>query len=221
MTTDAEKKTTTVALLGGTGGVGGYFLDYALERGYKVRMLCRSPDKVDDSKKENENLTLLQGDATSLDDLKNLVDGSDALVSCLGNKNKNYIMEKNAKVILEILENSPSLRVVFISSLGMGGSSPVVKGLLSMINVMIGEKNVRDYEAADGLLTGKQNVVVVRPDALGDGPGKGAYRAMLETGMGNPMNGTLSKQDVALFFADLLEDTQYDGKAVQLYTAKK
>jgi len=211
---------TTVALLGGTGAVGKHFLDYALEKGFKVRMLCRSPDKVE---KESDDLTLVKGDVTSLDTLKKVTEGADILVSCLGNKDKNYIMQLTAESILELKTTKPEMRVVFISSLGMGGSSPFVRFLLSTINFIIGfgSNNVPDYDKADGLLTGVAKVVVVRPDALGDAPGKGKYLATLEDGMGNPLNGTLSKQDVALFFADLLSDEQYDGKAVQLYTAKK
>ena len=212
-----EKMTKTVAVLGGTGAVGRHFVDYALERGYAVRMLCRVPSKVTI---ESDKLTVLAGDSTKFDDVRTVSEGSDVLVSCLGNKDKNYIMRKSAKTVVRLKSFVPKLRVVAISSLGMGGSSPFINMMLRMINWMIGEENIPDYEEADALLTGVEGAVVVRPDALGDGPGKGKYTATLESGMGNPFNGTLSKQDVALFFADLLEDDQYDGKAVQLYTAK-
>ena len=42
----AANAETTIALLGATGMVGGYLLDQALERGYRVRALARTPAKL-------------------------------------------------------------------------------------------------------------------------------------------------------------------------------
>lgn len=201
-----------IALLGGTGGIGSLFLSLCLERGHEVTMLARNPDKVD---VKNDQLTVTKGDATNADDVKNLVAAdTDVLVSCLGNTGGRLIMETVAQ---HIVAAAPK-RALVVSSLGMGGSSRTVKGVLSMINFFMGQKNVPDYEAADLLLrTNQPNIVVVRPDGLADGDGVGAYRATEQTGMGA---GGLPKADVALFLADLLEDTKWDGGPVQLYKAK-
>ena len=46
----------TVALLGGTGKVGGWVLEMALERNYKVKAMCRKPEKLDAYKDKIETV---------------------------------------------------------------------------------------------------------------------------------------------------------------------
>jgi hypothetical protein len=192
--------------------IGSIFVTLALERGHEVTMLANNPDKVT---VKNDKLTVVKGDTSLADDVQKIVKAdTDILVSCLGNTGGRTIMETVAG---HILAAKPK-RALVISSLGMGGSSPVVRFVLSMINFFIRQNNVPDYDAANGLLTGKPGVVVIRPDGLADGEGKGKYNATEKTGMGP---GGLPKADVALFLADLIEDIKWDGGAVQLYTAKK
>lgn len=203
---------TNIAVLGGTGAMGSIFVNIALERGHEVTMLARNPDKVE---VKNDKLTVVKGDASLAEDVKKIVAAdTDVLVSCLGNTGGLTIMETAAG---HILAAKPK-RALVISSLGMGGSSRIVRAVLSTINFFVRENNVPDYDAADGLLTGKPGVVVIRPDGLSDGEGKGKYNATEKTGMGP---GNLPKADVALFLADLVEDTKWDGGAVQLYAVKK
>ena len=81
-TTDAESyRHHTVALLGATGMVGEYLVEAALRRGYTVRALARSPAKL---AQFGSRITIIKGDARDPAVIRELLQGSDAVVSALG-----------------------------------------------------------------------------------------------------------------------------------------
>ena len=114
-----------------------------------------------------------------------------------------------------ILASKPP-RVIAVSSLGLCGTSPTVRFILTLV---AGARNIEDAESADLLLrsaTDKCKVVVVRPTALSEQPGTGNL-ATRESGMAIA---ALSKEDLALFLADMITDTSLDSSdGVQLYAA--
>lgn len=79
--TAAGEPPQVLALLGATGMVGGYLLDEALARGYAVRALSRSPEKLDAYR---DRITIVQGDARDRGTIRELLRGSTAVVSALG-----------------------------------------------------------------------------------------------------------------------------------------
>ena len=72
---------TTIALLGGTGFVGGYLLREALARGYPLRILSRSPGRLEYL---GSRVTVIQGDARDPAALRTLLAGADAVISAIG-----------------------------------------------------------------------------------------------------------------------------------------
>jgi uncharacterized protein YbjT (DUF2867 family) len=77
---------TTVLLLGGTGRTGRLVLSQLLERGLKVRAIVRSAERLPERAAAHEALTLMEADLLSLSEasLRGLVQGCDAVISCLG-----------------------------------------------------------------------------------------------------------------------------------------
>lgn len=71
----------TIAVLGGTGMVGSFILQEALEQGYQVRVLARSPQKLEHLK---DQITIIEGDAREAAVIDELLQGSDVVVSALG-----------------------------------------------------------------------------------------------------------------------------------------
>lgn len=71
----------TIAILGATGMVGGYTLHQALAEGYQVRVLARTPAKLDALK---ERITIVKGDARDPEAIGDLLQGSDVVISALG-----------------------------------------------------------------------------------------------------------------------------------------
>lgn len=71
----------TLAVLGGTGMVGGHILQLALEQGYPLRVLSRSPQKL---AYLGDRITVIEGDARDPAVINTLLQGSNAVISALG-----------------------------------------------------------------------------------------------------------------------------------------
>lgn len=72
---------TTIALLGGTGFVGGYLLREALAQGYPLRVLSRSSQTL---AYLDSRITVVEGDARDPAVLGELLDGADVVISAIG-----------------------------------------------------------------------------------------------------------------------------------------
>ncbi len=194
-----------IAVLGATGAVGGHFVNKALAQGHEIHALVRNPEKLEAQK----GLTPIKGDATNMDDVRKLIKGADRVVSALGNVKKVLIMEKAANAILEVAreQNTPP-KSMFISSIGCGGTSWIVKQMLKIIG---GGEGFADYERADARIRSEQSVpyVLIRPSALKEKPGNGKYRVFQGDGtFARP----ISKEDVAAFLLDALDTGKWDGQ---------
>ncbi len=199
-----------VALLGATGGVGGHFLERALEAGHQIRVLVRDPSRLPSV----QGLTAIKGDATNRDDIDALVAGAGVIVSCLGNPKGMLIMEGAADAILEAAARQPGPpKCLFVTSIGCGGSSWVIKQVLSLIG---GRQGFADYDRADARIRAETTVpwVLVRPAALTDKQGTGRYRVFRSSGtFARP----IPRADVAKFLFDAMTCDDWDGQGgVQL-----
>ena len=206
-----------IAVLGGTGKMGRLFVQQALDAGHSVHALDRRPGRK--GALEHPNLETVVGDATRLDDVTALVAGTDVVVSCLGNVGDLLIMDKAAETILAAAAAQPRVpRCMFISSVGCGGTSWIIKQVLTLMG---GRAGFADYEAADRRIRQQSAIpsVLVRPYALTDKPGRGRYHA---TGNQNAtFLRSISRADVARFLLDAVTDTRWDGRpGVQLGGAR-
>ena len=204
----------TVLVFGANGNLGSHFVNQALEAGYKIKAFVRSPEKYAFS--ENLNVEVVQGDATNYGDVEKAVSGVDIVVSCLGNppKKKIYIMNKAyGNIMLAASNQATPPRCLMISSIGIGGSSWLVKFLLQKIG---GKKGFNDFEKAENRVLGEKKIpfVVIRPAGLTDKQGKGKYQIINKSTIFFPK--FISRSDVAKFFVDCLANTSFDGKAVMI-----
>ena len=194
-----------IALFGATGAVGGHFLNKALSAGHEVVALVRTPEKL----REKSSLYAIKGDVTSPSEVTRPISGADVVVSCLGNVKGVLIMEKAAEAILQAsAEQSKPPKCLFVSSIGCGGTSWVVKQMLQLIG---GRSSFADYERADSRISleGEVPYVLVRPAALKEKSGNGKYRVFQGDGtFARPM----AKEDVAEFLLDAISSNQWDGR---------
>jgi putative NADH-flavin reductase len=68
-------------VLGATGGIGKYLLEYATARGHEVTAFARSPQKV---ALKHEKLRAIPGDPLNADQLAQVLPGHDAVLSAFG-----------------------------------------------------------------------------------------------------------------------------------------
>ncbi len=71
----------TIALFGGTGQTGQQFLEQALSKGYTIKALVRTPEKIT---QQHPNLTLIKGDVLNQKDVSKALEETDIVVSLFG-----------------------------------------------------------------------------------------------------------------------------------------
>ncbi len=202
-----------IVVFGATGKVGTHFVEQALQAGYQVRACVRNRAKL--SQSVAQKVEVVEGDVLNMADVEQAVAGVDVVVSCLGNVGKHLIMHTAYSNIMTAAAKQPQPpRCIMISSVGLGGTSWLIKSMLTLI---AGKATIADFEKADKRIREETAVpfVLVRPYALTDKLGSGRYRATQK------QNATfmrpIPRADVATFMVDAVADTQWDGKlGVQL-----
>ena len=202
-----------ITVFGATGKVGTHFVEQALGAGYQVRAFIRNRAKL--SQAVTDKIEVFEGDALNSADVERAVAEVDVVVSCLGGTGKRPIMYTAYNNIMTAAAKQPQPpRCIMISSVGLGGTSWLIKFMLSLI---AGKAAIADFEKADKRVREETAVpfVLVRPYALTDKPGNGRYHATQK------QNATfmrpIPRADVATFIADAVADKQWDGKrGVQL-----
>ena len=71
----------TIVLFGATGNTGRIFLKKALDKGYQVKALVRTPSKLDIA---HPSLTVVKGDILDQEAVNHIIAGSDAVVNLAG-----------------------------------------------------------------------------------------------------------------------------------------
>lgn len=70
-----------IAIIGGTGTVGRFISEEAIQNGYQVRMLVRNPDIVEFT---SNGLELIQGDVQNTESIRSLIKGCDIVINTFG-----------------------------------------------------------------------------------------------------------------------------------------
>ena len=66
-----------VAIFGASGGIGRFAVKHALLKGHQVRAFLRNPSKLET---RHENLFIIKGEINRYEDVRNAVDGCDAVI---------------------------------------------------------------------------------------------------------------------------------------------
>ena len=205
-------KTTKIAVFGATGKVGNHFVEQALEAGYTLRVLVRNESRFNHA--DHDNVEVVVGDATRFEDVERTISDAQVVVSCLGNPKRALIMEKAYDNIMTAAAGQAQPpRCIMISSIGLGGSSWLIKLMLTLI---AGKAAVDDGEKADKQVREDREVsfVLVRPYALTNSAGLGRYKII--RGKDGTFARPISRRDVALFMLRCVEDKGWDNRAVML-----
>lgn len=116
-----------IVLLGASGFVGSALLNEALNRNIKVTAVVRHPEKITIS---NENLTLVQADLSSIDQIAALSKGKDAVLSAYNpGWTRADIYEETLRVYPLILEGVKKAGVKRLLIVGGAGTLFVKPGL--------------------------------------------------------------------------------------------
>lgn len=176
----------TIAVFGGTGSTGQHFVPLALDAGYKVRVLARTPSKL---ATKHPNLTVVEGDFDNDPAIADTIAGATYVVCMAGGKQhepqkyRPYFMLEFVKKLWPMMEREPNVKF-FLYQAGVFENKPDGSNLWSMkyfIRPVFGywllgvKPGIEDNDAiirfVDENPSKKFHAIVTRPSALKEGPG--------------------------------------------------
>jgi hypothetical protein len=211
----------TIALFGATGGSGSEVLAAALEKGYKVNAMVRTPSKIEI---EHPNLTILKGDFTSTSVIEETIKGADYVISAVGGpmgKPKDFPVGnflEFTQELVRIMKETPSVKV-FLHQAGAfcahpDGTHPWSMIIMSKIAEWVAgigpnlEENLNIMKYMDSIQDEiKFKTIATRPGGLTKGEG-GTKLAAVE----NPPLGLTAYKDLGVFTVDAIKDESLYGK---------
>lgn len=207
---------TTVAVVGATGGIGRHVVKRALDAGFAVRGLARRPDGVTPA----NGLEVVGGDVRDPGALARLVDGVDAVVSCLGNDRTGpMVTHAGTRALLDAMDHASVSRLAVVSSIGVGESREQGKRVSRLFMWVIAPTILRrpfaDLAKMEELVRERRPNAgtIVRPVGLTNARGTGSYCA---TDLHGELSTTVAREDVAAFLVDWVTTDVWDGRAVSL-----
>jgi len=223
--------TDSIAVFGGTGGVGLETIYQALQSGNKVRALVRSPQRLvvppgsgGEAKAgmplESPDLEVIQGDVTKLEDVQKVFEKGDVegVVVALGGKTSEVgltMLTDGTKNILQCMKDKNVKPVSIVTSLGTGDSydqAPFVFKLVMwtvLRDAFVDKNNQEDLIKSQGA---DLDYTIVRPAGLGLGPPTGQFKVMSALDPGKA--GVIQRSDVAAFCLRMLKEDTYNKQAV-------
>ena len=199
----------TIALLGGSGKTGQEFLKQALDKGYTIKVLARTPAKIP---QQSDKLEVMQGDALNFEDVKKLVEDSDLVVSLFGHVkgSPKWLQTEGTKNIVEAMKLHAVDRVISLSGGGLRYEKDqpklidwIIKGALKLFAGQL----LKDAERhAEVLKESDLDWTIVRGPVLTEGEQKGEYRVGW---VGVNAGSKISRKDLADFIVGEIEDKQF------------
>ncbi len=201
----------TIALFGGSGRTGQEFLTQALDKGYAVKALVRTPAKVE---QRSDRLEIIEGDVLNLADVKRTVQGTDIVLSLFGHVkgSPEWLQTDGTKNILDAMQAAGVDRIISLS----GGGLPypekdepkfMDKAIRTIMKIAV-PKVLNDAIKHAGVLeeSGKQ-WTVVRGPRLTDGEHTGEYRVGW---VGVNAGTSISRADLADFLVKQVDSEQFN-----------
>jgi uncharacterized protein YbjT (DUF2867 family) len=197
-----------IAVFGGTGRTGVPLLKEALDRGLEVKALVRTPAKMNFS---GQKLEVIEGDALDENDVRKTVEGTDAVISVLGpaKGSPDSLMKDAAEVITRVMKETGVRRIVWLTGAGVKDdrdekalSRTMIRGLMKIV---AGKVLSYSEEAYRIVTTADLDYTVPRAPMLSEDPTKGP----VEAGYTPPKPKPLSREDVARFILDVVEEGKF------------
>jgi uncharacterized protein YbjT (DUF2867 family) len=196
-----------LAILGGTGGIGGHVLSWALDAGHPVRALARRPEALP----QRTGLTVVHGDALDGSAVAETIAGADAVVSALGPRGTKAesLLAGAAANVVAAMDKTGAHRLICVSAAGAYiTGDPNTGWLIKAILPRVFAKPFADTrQMEDAIRDSGLDWTIVRPVRLVNRPGTGRYR--VSPGFPPPGGRTIARADVAHFIAAVLTENAW------------
>lgn len=104
-----------ILILGATGRVGSWIVEFALRDEHEVTVLVRDPEKV---QKRDDKLTVIRGNVLNNEDIERAMDGVDVVVSALGTDGGTTLTE-SMPYMIEMMERQGIKRIITVGTAGI------------------------------------------------------------------------------------------------------
>ena len=205
-----------IAIIGGTGSTGKEVVSLALTAGYQITIVARNPLSIE----PRNNLTVVAGDVTNPESLKNAFKDIDAVISCFGPANNikaGNLMSAGTTNIVRACEANGVPRLVFMSGiLQSTGSELGFFNRLGIRFIRLFLKGVyRDKIIAEASIQESSlSWVILRAVGLSKSKPNGRYKAGIAIKV-SPFT-PLSYTDLALCLIDAVEEHEWSKKIVNV-----
>lgn len=237
-------------IAGASGATGKHLVEQLLKEGQKVKVIVRSPEKLPESWKNNEQLSIIQASVSdiSINEMAEYIRGCHAVASCLGHTmNFKGIYGKPRRLVTDtvgllcnaIIKNAADkpVKLVLMNTSGNRNrdlNEPISIGqrfVIALLRLLL-PPHVDNEKAADYLRAkvGQNNNfiewVAVRPDGLVNEDTVTEYEVYPSPTKSAIFNaGTVSRINVGHFMANLMVDNElwnkWKGQMPVIYTASK
>jgi uncharacterized protein YbjT (DUF2867 family) len=202
-----------ILILGATGPTGRHIVSQAVNRGYDVTVLVRSPEKAADMK----GAKIVVGDARDEKALRQAVKGRDAVISALGTPASPFrevtLLSTAARALTAAMKAEGVSRLITITGIGAGDSAGhngfFVDNIIFplILRKVYADKDRQEAIIKDSLL----DWTIVRPSVLNNKPPREAIRTL--TDLSDFHGGTISRENVAKFVVDQVTDDAWLRRA--------
>lgn len=204
-----------IAILGSTGFLGKVLLKKALDGGYQIRTLVRTPDKLGEYK---DKVEFIQGTISEVNKLEETVRGTEAVLSAIGppqrNPGKPEFYEKAMKDLVAVMDYQGIKRVICTGGAAhLGGENEnwtmgrrFLRLFLLLVSRPILEAKQREWEV---LKASDLDWTLVRPPHITTGAPIGSVLADDK----NLARTQVNVEDLACFMLEQITSTQWIKKA--------
>lgn len=169
-----------ILIFGATGKTGRCLVSQGLEQGSQVTAFARNPSALTATTNQPD-LTIVKGELSDQDGIKNALTGVDVVISVLGNQTRNAllrpvnVLSQNLPNIIGAMQQSRVERLLFVSSFGV--SAKVFWPERLLLRTLL--RNLfADIPAQERLIERSGlNWTIARPARLTNGPRTGKYRS--------------------------------------------
>ncbi|MET8852278.1 NAD(P)-binding oxidoreductase [Amycolatopsis sp. NPDC004625] len=219
---------SNLLVFGGSGRTGAHVLEYAAQRGHRVRALVRDPGQV----QAPAGVELIRGTPANVDDIRRAAEGTDGVISVLNNGRASdnpwakpvsppMFMTDAARHMLTVMGEQGIRRIVLASTQGAGDDwarlNPLVKAFIKLSNIKAG---FEDHTGVDQVIRASPGIdwTLARAVTLTDKPAVGPVRAA-EAGTEAP-GARISRADLAQFLVQAIEDDAWIRKAPLVWNTR-
>ena len=220
----------TTLIVGASGATGIRLVEELLNREQHVKIIVRSPEKLPDTIKNHERLSIISANVLELSDKEMLqhIAGCNAVASCLGHnltfkgifgKPRRLVTEATRRLCNAIKENKSEVSTKFVlmntvanSNRDLNESIPFVQKVLIMLLRLFLPPHPDNEQAAEYLRTvlGQKDDaikwVAVRPSGLIDEENASEIEVYPSPTRSILKDGQISRINVGHFMADLITD---------------